>query len=135
MASDLESSRVDIARRMIAALSARATATFLSHLDENVVYESPFYQLPAVQGRSAFGDILDIVFTRFSRVHFDVVDAFAAADPDLVVLECRGDSVVAGTGTPYRNHYLFVIRFRKDLVVEWKEFSNPRVYEDSTAGA
>ncbi len=77
------------------------------------------------------GTMLEKLSTTFSRVRFDVVDAFWSKNPPRVVLECLGDNVVAATGTPYRNHYIMLLRFRENSVIEWREFSNPLFYQQS----
>jgi len=60
------------------------------------------------------------------------VDHFPAVDPELVIVELRGDNQVAGSTTRYRNHYLMFVRFRDGRVAHWREFSNPDVYRRAT---
>jgi ketosteroid isomerase-like protein len=128
-----EMSEVEIARAMITALSSGDFATFLDHMADDVTYESPFYaSLANVHGREAFRTILDQLSILFSTLRFEIVDAFSA-DANRVILECRGDSTVASTGAPYRNHYLMILRFDDGEVVEWREFSNPVIYQQSMA--
>jgi ketosteroid isomerase-like protein len=65
---------------------------------------------------------------RFDEISYVVVDDFPAVDPDLVIVEVRGDNRVRGGEQRYQNHYIMFLHFRDGLVVRWREFSNPDVY-------
>jgi ketosteroid isomerase-like protein len=128
------SANVDIALAMLNALASNNPEGFLRHTDDAFMYESPFYASAApVHGRPDMTAMLNKVASIFSSVHFDVVDAFAGSDPQRVVVECRGDSVVASTGASYRNHYVMLLQFRHGKVESWREFSNPDVYRQALA--
>ena len=123
------SGNVALAICAVGALGSSDPSQVLALVDDEILYESPFYpSSPTVRSRQAFTDLIHHVHLTFSRVAFEVVDAFAADDAERVVVECRGNSVVASTSAPYRNHYLMMLRFRGGLIVEWREFSNPLVY-------
>ena len=120
-------------RSMLAAVSAGDPGAYLAHVADEVVYEAPWYaKLEAVRGRAGLAAMLDAVRERFSSVRYDVVDHFPALDPDLVIVELRGDNQVAGSAARYQNHYLMFVRFRGGKVVHWREFSNPDVYRRAT---
>jgi len=124
------SSNLALAITVVEALADPDHSKVLASLDDDIVYESPFYpSTPTVRGRESFRELVEHVHRIFSRVAFDVVDAFSAEDPDRVIVECRGDSVVAATSVPYKNHYLIILRFSTGRIVEWREFSNPIVYQ------
>ena len=72
--------------------------------------------------------MLAAVQERFDEVSYVVVDDFPAVDPDLVIVEVRGDNKVRGAETRYQNHYIMFLYFRDGLVCRWREFSNPDVY-------
>jgi ketosteroid isomerase-like protein len=72
--------------------------------------------------------MLDAVHERFDEVSYMLVDDFPAADPDLVIVEVRGDNKVRGREQRYRNHYIMFLHFRDGRVFRWREFSNPDVY-------
>lgn len=120
-------------RSMLAAISAGDPAGYLAHVADDVVYEAPYYaNLPVIRGREGLSAMLDAVRERFSSVHYEIVDHFPAVDPELVIVELRGDNQVAGSTTRYRNHYLMFVRFRDGRVAHWREFSNPDVYRRAT---
>jgi ketosteroid isomerase-like protein len=122
----------EVALKMLASLTSKDADGFLRHIDDEFVYESPFYSsVSPVHGRQDMRSMLQAVATIFSTVRFDVVDAFAGSDSQRVVVECRGDSVVASTGASYRNHYVMLLQFRDSKVTSWREFSNPDVYRDA----
>ena len=131
---DVAARNVAAARAMLAAFSAGDPGPLLAHVAPDVRYEAPFYPtMASPQSRDELAAMLEQVTLRFSEVEYQVVDAFAAQDPDVVVVECRGHHVVAGTGRPYENHYVMILRFVDGLVVHWREFSNPDVYRRATA--
>jgi uncharacterized protein len=114
------------------ALSSGDVDAFVSKLDPEVVFQCPFYaSVPDVQGRDALRHMFVQVHTLFSRVHYEVVDAFSAQDTSRVIIECFGDNVAASSGAAYQNHYVILMRVRHGLVVEWREFSNPLVYQQA----
>jgi len=74
------------------------------------------------------------VFERFDSVDYQIVDHFPTADPDLVIVEVRGNNKVKGSDNWYRNHYIMFLYFHDGKVVRWREFSDPNVYRDATGG-
>jgi ketosteroid isomerase-like protein len=122
----------EVALEMLASFTSKDSEGFMRHISDDFVYESPFYSsVSPVHGRHAMRSILQAVATIFATVRFDVIDAFVGSEPGRVVVECRGDSVVASTGASYRNHYVMLLRFRDDKVISWREFSNPDIYRNA----
>ena len=120
-------------RGMLAAVSAGDAQGYLAHVADDVVYEAPWYaNFPEMRGRAALAGMLAAVHQRFSSVRYEIVDHFPTLDPDLVIVELRGDNQVAGSDARYRNHYLMFVRFRDGRVAHWREFSNPDVYRRAT---
>jgi ketosteroid isomerase-like protein len=127
-----QTEEVGIVLEVFDALSSGDVDAFVSKLDPEVVFQCPFYaSVPDVQGRDALRHMFVQVHTLFSRVHYEVVDAFSAQDTSRVIIECFGDNVAASTGAAYQNHYVILMRVRQGLVVEWREFSNPLVYQQA----
>jgi ketosteroid isomerase-like protein len=121
-----------VALEMLASFASKDTEGFVRHIGDDFVYESPFYSsVSPVHGQQGMRSMLQAVAMIFVTVRFDVIEAFAGSDPGRVVIECRGDSVVASTGAPYRNHYVMLLQFKDDKVTSWREFSNPDVYRDA----
>ena len=107
----------------------------LAHVTDDVVYEAPYYsQMAPRRGRVELAAMLDAVQSRFSSVLYEITEYFPTVDPDLVIVEVRGDNQVAGSERRYRNHYVMFLRFRDGKVAEWREFSNPDVYRTATEG-
>jgi ketosteroid isomerase-like protein len=118
-------------REMLACFSAGDPEGQLRHCAADVVYEAPYYDLPDRHGVDELRAMLGAVTDRFEEVSYVIVDDFPAADPDLVIVEVRGDNLVRGSTRRYRNHYIMFLYFRDGLVVRWREFSNPDVYRTS----
>jgi ketosteroid isomerase-like protein len=121
-------SNLDTARAMLAAFSTGDKQGQLDHCTDDIVYEAPYYVGLRREGKTAFEAMLTAVEARFDSISYVVVDDFPTVDPDLVIVEVRGDNRVRGTERRYQNHYLMFLSFRDGLVYRWREFSNPDVY-------
>ena len=121
-------SNLETVRTMLACFSAGDPQGQLDRCTDDVVYEAPYYGLER-HGKAALAAMLDrrcrIASTQVSYV---VVDDFPTIDPDLVIVEVRGDNRVRGGEQRYQNHYIMFLEFRDGLVSRWREFSNPDVY-------
>jgi|EndMetStandDraft_8_1072994.scaffolds.fasta_scaffold369749_2 uncharacterized protein len=128
----------DTVRTMMAAFSSGDPGGLLEYVDDDVVYEAPYYaQFVTKHGRDELAAMLGAVEARFSSILYEVVELFPTIDPDLIIAEIRGDHAVkdaghGGSGKRYQNHYIQFLRFRDGKVVEWREFSNPDVYRTAT---
>jgi ketosteroid isomerase-like protein len=126
---------IDLVRRMLAAWSAGDADGLLAGVADDVTYEAPYYATMGIKrSKAELAAMLDAVEARFDSVFYGVVDVFPALDPDLVIVEVRGDHAVKGTDRRYQNHYVMFLRFRDGLVAEWREFSNPDVYRTAVDG-
>lgn len=123
----LDTPRLEIVRHMLACFSAGDAQGQLDHCADDVVYEAPYYAIER-RGKDELAAMLSSVQERFDQVSYVVVDDFPTVDPDLVIVEVRGDNRVRGSEQRYRNHYIMFLYFRDGLVVRWREFSNPDVY-------
>ena len=112
---------------MLACFSAGDPQGQLDHCADDVVYEAPYYAIER-RGKAELAAMLTSVQERFDEVSYVVVDDFPTVDPDLVIVEVHGDNQVRGSAQRYQNHYIMFLYFRDDLVVRWREFSNPDVY-------
>jgi uncharacterized protein len=126
---------IDLVRRMLAAWSTGDAAGLLAGVADDVTYEAPYYATMGIKrGKAELAAMLDAVEARFDSVFYGVVDVFPAVDPDLVIVEVRGDHQVKGAPRRYQNHYVMFLRFRDGVVAEWREFSNPDVYRTAVDG-
>ncbi len=121
---------------MLAGVTAGKFEEFLDRLAPDAVYEAPYYRDFAERaGRAAVAEMFAGLTARFSSVSYWITTHFPTMDPDLVIVECRSDNVVAGTDRHYRNHYLMFVTFSPaGQVVRWREFSNPDTYRREADG-
>jgi len=136
MSADARRERnIDLVRRMLAAWSDGDADGLLAGVADDVTYEAPYYATMGIKrSKAELAAMLLAVEARFDSVFYGVVDVFPALDPDLVIVEIRGDHAVKGSDRRYQNHYVMFLRFRDGLVVEWREFSNPDVYRTAVEG-
>jgi ketosteroid isomerase-like protein len=118
---------LETVRAMLACFSAGDPQGQVDRCTDDVVYEAPYYGLER-RGKGELASMLAAVQDRFDEISYVVVDDFPTVDPDLVIVEVRGDNRVRGSDTRYRNHYIMFLYFRDGFVHRWREFSNPDVY-------
>jgi ketosteroid isomerase-like protein len=122
--------------RMISAQNAKDRAAFQACLDEEIVFEAPYYRsdAPIAQGIAAMGSMFDTLCAKFSSIDYQIKRLIPALDPDLVIVEVRGNNAVAGTERVYDNDYLFLIETRDGLISRIFEYSNPTAYARAVDG-
>ena len=125
-------SNLDTVREMLACFSAGDPQGQLDRCTDDVVYEAPYYGLER-RGKQALAAMLTAVQDRFDEVSYVVVDDFPTVDPDLVIVEVRGDNRVRGSDQRYQNHYIMFLYFRDGRVIRWREFSNPDTYRTAVS--
>jgi ketosteroid isomerase-like protein len=125
-------SNLDAVRTMLACFSAGDPRGQLDRCTDDVVYEAPYYGLER-RGKAELAAMLTAVQDRFDSVSYVIVDDFATVDPDLVIVEVRGDNHVRGGEQRYQNQYIMFLYFRDGLVHRWREFSNPDVYRTAVS--
>jgi ketosteroid isomerase-like protein len=122
-----------VVERMLAAVSSGDVDGYLACVDDDIVYEAPYYaEMAPRRGRDELATMLTNMSARFASVSYEVTGTFETVDPDLVIAEVRGDNAVRDSDHRYRNHYVMFVRFRDERVVHWTEYSNPMVYRDAT---
>lgn len=120
--------------RMTAAQNAKDADAFLACFTDDVVFEAPAYAPdgePIAAGREAMGAMFEVLKQKFTTMHYRVKRFIPAVDPDLVIVEVRGDNEVAGSAKRYRNAYLFLVGCRDGKIASIYEYSNPQVYDDA----
>jgi ketosteroid isomerase-like protein len=125
-------SNLETVRTMLACFSAGDPQGQLDRCTDDVVYEAPYYGLER-HGKDELAAMLHAVQERFESVSYVIVDDFPTVDPDLVIVEVRGDNQVRGGERRYQNHYVMFLHFRDGLVQRWREFSNPDVYRTAVS--
>jgi uncharacterized protein len=107
-------------------------------IDELITYfaDDGLMELPYAPGKMTKryeGKDAAFEFQRFARDSFTTfsmtVDAvYETTDPNIVIAEARSDAVVAESGRPYRNTYVFFFTFDDyGKVVTWREYYDPGV--------
>src|SRR3954454_7305815 len=125
---------VDKVRAQLRAINDRDVDAALADFDDAVVYEAPSYGL-RVEGKDALGRMFHAVLEKFTETRYEITEHHETVDPDLVIVEARGDNAVRGTDRRYANHYLHLIRFRDGRMVHWTEHSNATTYAQQVDGA
>jgi ketosteroid isomerase-like protein len=125
-------SNLDAVRTMLACFSAGDPQSQLDRCTDDVVYEAPYYGLER-HGKAELAAMLTAVQERFDSVSYVIIDDFPTVDPDLVIVEVRGDNHVRGGEQRYQNQYIMFLYFRDGLVHRWREFSNPDVYRTAVS--
>jgi len=123
--------------RMLSAQNGGDRDTWLLCLADDVVFEAPYYRHdgPIAAGREAMGQTFTRMTETFSSIHYEIKRFIPAVDPDLVVVEVRGDNEVRANGNRYRNDYLFLVECRDGRIARLFEYSNPVVYASAVGGS
>jgi ketosteroid isomerase-like protein len=109
-------------------------AGWLDCFTDDVVFEAPYYRedkAPLASGRDDMARVFDRMKETFSSVNYQVKRFIPAVDPDLVIVEVRGDNQVANSDKRYQNDYLFLVRCRDGKIAHIFEYSNPLVYKSA----
>lgn len=133
MVANVDKANIDKVRAQLRAINDRDVEAALADVDEAIVYEAPAYGL-RVEGREALGRMFAAVLEKFTETRYEVTEHLETVDPDLVIVEARGDNAVRGTDRRYANRYLHVVRFRDGRIVHWTEHSNPSTYATQVDG-
>jgi ketosteroid isomerase-like protein len=122
--------------RMTKAQNAKDREGFLACFDDAIVFEAPAYSPtgPIAAGSAAMGSMFDILCDKFSSMDYRIKRFIPALDPDLVIVEVRGNNAVAGSDRVYRNDYLFLVNISSGLITRIFEYSNPNVYARDVDG-
>jgi uncharacterized protein len=119
-------------RRMRTSQNAGDRSGWLDCFTDDVVFEAPYYRedkAPLASGREAMARVFDRMKETFTSVNYQVKRFIPAVDPDLVIVEVRGDNAVANSDKRYQNDYLFLVQCRDGKIAHIFEYSNPVVYK------
>jgi uncharacterized protein len=87
-----------------------------------------------IQGIDALRAYFTGGFRLFSRIGFSSINFYQTIDPSRVVVEAQGDYIVAATGTPYRNTFIFVIETNGRQIKTIREYFNPLIVFEQLQG-
>lgn len=135
-ADALRQANIELYRRMTAALNARDIEGCCACIADDIVFEAPAYREegePVASGHKAMRAMYLGLFDIFGTIDYTIERFIPALDPDTVVVEVRGNNLVAATGKYYRNSYLFLVGCRDGKIAHILEYSNPQVHREAHA--
>ena len=95
---------------------------------EDGVWEMPFAADPlprAVPGRHLIGHFVDWFFTAAPDLHIVSSVVHETTDPELFILELRGEANLSLNSNVYANNYCTHMRIRNGKVVLFREYFDP----------
>ena len=123
----------DVARRLIAGITARRFDDVWPLYAEDVVVELP-YAIPAPQrfdGRAAmrahFADAGDLPL----RLRADNIVVHATTDPERIVVEYDYAGEVTTTGKTFVSRNIIVLRVRDGAIVESRDYHDHRAFAEA----
>ncbi|GAB7036654.1 MULTISPECIES: nuclear transport factor 2 family protein [Catenuloplanes] len=125
---------LDLAKTFFEALEKHDISLIERHLADDVVELIPFSNTGkpdpfyAFNGKPEVLAYLTTIVTRFSRVVLLNKRYSVDADGGTVFVQAEGDLVQAGTGTAYRNVYVFKFEIRDEQITHIDEYANPVTY-------
>jgi ketosteroid isomerase-like protein len=131
MTDDLARTANELAfREVIAAVNAGDGERARPHLADDVVYQAPYYDLD-IKGVDELVRMFGALVERFSSIDYRITEVIPGLDPDVLVVEARGDHAVRSSEKRYRNLYLLVVRFVDGRIARWTEYSDPTVFKEA----
>jgi hypothetical protein len=124
----------ELYQRLLTAQNGADAEGFLACLADDIVFEAPAYTkdgAPLATGIDAMRMMFKAMTDRFVSFNYQVKRFIPALDPDLVLVEVKGDNEVAGTAKRYRNNYLFLVTCKDGKITRIFEYSNPQVYDEA----
>lgn len=113
---------------VMAAVNAGDGEAARAYLDESVQYEAPWYSLH-IKGSDDLVRMFGALGERFASIDYQIVAIHPALDPDLLVVEARGDHAVRNSDRRYQNEYVLFVYFDNGRIIRWVEYSNPEIYK------
>jgi ketosteroid isomerase-like protein len=123
---------------LFAALESGDLDMIRPHLAADVVEVIPFAPngrpepFGVFTGKDAVLKYLENIVRAFSRRALTDLALYATGDGGTVFAEATGDLIQAGTGTPYRNVYVFKFTFRDGKIAHIAEYANPVTFAKLT---
>src|SRR5205814_7851101 len=102
----------DLYHRMPVAQNSGDKDAWLACFADDVVFEAPYYHPdgPMVSGIDRMAQTFDRMQEIFSSFNYQIKRFIPAVDPDLVIVEVKGDNAVANSDRRYQNDYLFLVQ-------------------------
>jgi uncharacterized protein len=100
----------------------------------DAVWEAPFSGPPGVparlEGREAIREYSRQVVASPVRLEdYEVAELYQTQDPEVVIVEMRGNGTVTTTGQSFAATSIQILRIRDGQIVLVRDFANPRLLE------
>jgi ketosteroid isomerase-like protein len=82
-------------------------------------------------GKDAVLGYLQTILDNFKQAFMVERKTFITDDGATVFVEGRGDLILAKTGQPYRNIYVFKFSIFDEKITETREYANPVIYANA----
>lgn len=108
--------------------------SFISLYDENVVFEFPFAPQGSVrklEGRQGLYDYISRLPEMVQLLRFSKPEIYFSDATSTFIAEFTCEALVTGTGKPYNQTYISVIKLREGKIVHYKDYWNPLVLLES----
>jgi uncharacterized protein len=103
----------------------------------DAVVEFSFHGPPGapvrLEGREAIREYSrNIVSAPLRLENYEVAELYRTQDPEVLIVEVRAEGTVTTTGRPFTATSIQILRIREGHIVLWRDFADPRVFEDVT---
>jgi ketosteroid isomerase-like protein len=105
---------------------------------EDGVFEFPFAPpgFPRrLEGKAAVREYIKDYPKHIDLAAFHDVCVQPTVDPDVLVVEMRGEGRIVATGKPYEMSYIYVLTVRDGKIVGYRDYWNPLVALEALGGA
>jgi ketosteroid isomerase-like protein len=129
--------REALVRRLFALVNDRELDAALALCAEDVVFHMPYLHgdESPVTDREQFRKLfVGSLGKSFSSFRFDILAAYPALDPEVIVMEYRSEAEVH-PNVRYANRYVGIFRIRDGRIASWREYFDVREVDRAFAEA
>jgi ketosteroid isomerase-like protein len=121
-------SAAEVLRKWLEALEERDPDAAMSLVSDDGILEVP-YPMPGrparFEGKQVIGEVIGTVLgVLFSSFKLSEVEIFNTDNPEVAIATGHGDAILHN-GDTYSQEYVFFVRVRNGLIVEYKEYFDP----------
>lgn len=103
---------------------------------EDAVQEQPFVfpgQKPALVGHKGLRENYEMALGKRHSHTFDILALHRTQEPDCVIVEARGTSILGENGHVYDNRYVAIFRIQGDRIAHLRFYFDPLVAQNAFA--
>jgi uncharacterized protein (TIGR02246 family) len=106
----------------------------------DAVIEFSFHGPPGtpvrLEGREAIREYSrNVIASPLRLEEYEVTELYQTQDPEVMIAEVRGKATVTTTGRSLKATSIQILRIREGHIVLWRDFADPRVFEDMVGDA